>query len=353
MRAFVELSGSQSQRDWEPAHARGLVPTPPRTASTGWLPTASTLSGRKPVVGRVSARIARGIRSRTAGTDWWSAAGNLASRDRRSADVVLCWDEYRGIPAALRRFGIIRRPVVTGVVWLVDPPVPRLLDRQAGIALRRCAAVWVSNEPMLSPLCQRFGLSSHRVHFVPLGIDTDYFTPLPVQQVPGLVVSAGNDRHRDFSFLLEATRRVAAQRPDVRLELATVRPVDMERGLGRVVGEATGADVRDMYARSEVVAVATRPNLHASGLTVALEAMASGRPVVISAQPGLDHYVEHGVTGLLTPPGDVAAFADALLSLLANPVTARRMGLQGRRRAETLFSSDVQAARLATILQQI
>ena len=73
---------------------------------------------------------------------------------------------------------------------------------------------------------------------------------------------------------------------------------------------------------------------------VALEAAQAGRAVVASAVDGLPEVVAHEETGLLVPPGDAAALASAIASLLDDPKRARSMGEAGRRRAESLYSWD-------------
>lgn len=68
------------------------------------------------------------------------------------------------------------------------------------------------------------------------------------------------------------------------------------------------------------------------------EAMAHGRPVVACAVGGLLDLVEDGVTGLLVPPGDVAALRAALERMLADPDLRARMGAAGQERARRLLS---------------
>ena len=65
-----------------------------------------------------------------------------------------------------------------------------------------------------------------------------------------------------------------------------------------------------------------------------LEAMAAGKAVVATAIGGNDEAVVDGVTGLLVPPADPEALADALRTLLREPERRRRLGEAGRRRAE-------------------
>jgi len=61
--------------------------------------------------------------------------------------------------------------------------------------------------------------------------------------------------------------------------------------------------------------------------------------------------VEEGRTGLLVPPGDPVALADALLALLADPARAREMGAAGRARVQKQFLWSQVGARLEAVLQ--
>jgi len=71
-----------------------------------------------------------------------------------------------------------------------------------------------------------------------------------------------------------------------------------------------------------------------------LEAMASGIPVVASDIGAIPESVQNGVTGILFPPRDANAAADAINSLIANAALRSQMGFAGRRRVEVRFSMD-------------
>ena len=77
---------------------------------------------------------------------------------------------------------------------------------------------------------------------------------------------------------------------------------------------------------------------------VIVEAMASGKPVVASAHGGPTEIVRDGETGLLVPPNDPDALADALARLIADPALRRRMGAAGRRRAVKRYSFEAHLA---------
>jgi glycosyltransferase involved in cell wall biosynthesis len=77
-----------------------------------------------------------------------------------------------------------------------------------------------------------------------------------------------------------------------------------------------------------------------------LEAAASARPLVVTDVPGCRHFVRHGVEGLIVPPGDVSALADALQTLAADPALRRRLGLAARARVLDGFTVDAVQAGL-------
>jgi glycosyltransferase involved in cell wall biosynthesis len=80
---------------------------------------------------------------------------------------------------------------------------------------------------------------------------------------------------------------------------------------------------------------------HAEGFGLAAaEAQACGVPVIAAAASSLPEIVLHETTGLLVPPGDVDALAAALLRLLDEPESARRLGAAGRERIVTTFPRE-------------
>ena len=86
---------------------------------------------------------------------------------------------------------------------------------------------------------------------------------------------------------------------------------------------------------------------------VIVEAMAAGRPVVAARAGGAEEIVLDGVTGLLTPTGDVAALAAALGRLAADPALRARMGAAGRARAAQEYSLARMAERFTRVWEAV
>jgi glycosyltransferase involved in cell wall biosynthesis len=96
--------------------------------------------------------------------------------------------------------------------------------------------------------------------------------------------------------------------------------------------------VDDVGAAIEAAGVVMVTSLREGMPHVVLEAMALGTPVVATAVAGIPEMIEHGRSGLLTPPAAPAAAASAVLSVLTDPALARSLADQARRRVAEEFA---------------
>lgn len=348
MRVFIELSQDVDAASWGEKNARGLAPDATPYGLHRLEDHGHRVRFAPPVTRPIARRLGEVTSARLWGLQPVRALAAAMDRARRGADVVLCMDERNGVPAALSPSST---PVVTGVAWLEDPSELSPAYRAVAMrALERATAVFVECSAMVEPLVQSFGVPAEKVHFVNLGIDADHFTQATQPPIRERVFSVGDDRMRDYDTLVDALHRVHARRPAMTAEVATTLPVDLPAEWGQLHRRRMDQEVKGCYERAEVVALALRPTRQGSGLTVILEAMASGRPVVVTDNPGLSDYVEHGVTGLLVPAKDPGAMADAIDALLADPGRAAAMGREGRRRVEGHFTTAHMADDLASVL---
>jgi glycosyltransferase involved in cell wall biosynthesis len=158
---------------------------------------------------------------------------------------------------------------------------------------------------------------------------------------------------KDHRTFFEAAAKVVAERPDTTIvvagdgELRARLESDARTVLGdRVRFLGWVHDLPALYGALDVVALTSR----LEGTPVSLiEAAASGTPAVATAVGGVAEVVRHRETGVLVPPNDPVAVAAQLLTLLADPHGARRMGEEGARWVQERFSQQ----RLADDISQL
>jgi glycosyltransferase involved in cell wall biosynthesis len=207
-----------------------------------------------------------------------------------------------------------------------------------------------------------FGVSATRLSVIPCGIDTESFRPAPgPKPVPPRIVCVARlvevknhdlllracavlkDRGHPFRCVLVGDGAERAKLEARRDELHLQDVVEM-------AGAATQGAVLERW-REAAIGVLTSSS---EGMPVALmEAAACGVPVVATAVGGVPELVEHGLTGLLAPAGDVSAVAAALERLLSEPDAAREMGRAARRRAEERFSIRREADALLALWDRV
>jgi glycosyltransferase involved in cell wall biosynthesis len=106
-----------------------------------------------------------------------------------------------------------------------------------------------------------------------------------------------------------------------------------------------------LLARSHVVCL---PSHHGEGLPKALsEAAAAGRAIVATDVPGCREVVTHGLNGLLVPPGNPAALADALERVIGSAELRAAFGRAGRRIALARLDQRVVLPRMLAIYDSL
>ncbi len=186
-----------------------------------------------------------------------------------------------------------------------------------------------------------------------VGVDTSYYHPLPEPDgTPVVLLASRLLWDKGVGALVEAARLLHS-RLEVRVALAgepdegnpASIPAETLRGWqaeGAVEWWGWQEDMRAAYAACCLV---TLPSLGEGLPTTLLEAAACGRPLVATDVPGCRDVVQDGLNGLLVPPGDAPALAEALERLLRDPGLRRRMGAAGRLRVEQRFSDALVNAR--------
>ncbi|MGB4125797.1 MAG: glycosyltransferase family 4 protein, partial [Dethiobacteria bacterium] len=167
-------------------------------------------------------------------------------------------------------------------------------------------------------------------------------------------------REKGVQVLLEALPIIKERIPNVRVVIAGRGPyaeelhrISLHLGLDQQV---TFAGYIDEETRNQLYAhadVAVFPSLYEPFGLVALEAMATGTPVVVSDTGGFAETVVHGVNGIRVAPGNASELAGQVCTLLGDPELARRLAGRALQDVEEKFSWPSIARRYEAIYQQI
>lgn len=228
--------------------------------------------------------------------------------------------------------------------WLGKPVLKELLPKlQAKIAVSKSAMEFIS----------RHLPADYQI--IPNGVDIERFCPGgPVIErfadgKLNILFVGRLEKRKGLDYLLGAYGTVKKQFPNTRLIVVgpgtRLRPryekMVRERGLTDVafVGFVPSVDLPKYYRIAHIFCSSATGG-ESFGI-ILLEAMATGKPVVASEIEGYANVVSHKEDGLLVPPGDEGAIAEALSSLLANEFWRYEMGLRGRAKAEQYSWANV------------
>ncbi len=194
-------------------------------------------------------------------------------------------------------------------------------------------------------------------------VEDDCFALTPRPQSGRLLCPARVIPRKGIDTLILAFARIAADFPDAHLVIAgetetypgyaaSCQATGAAAGLqARIhfLGNLARADLLAEYERAQAVVLAARQETAPVSLA---EAMAAACPIVATSVGGVPDQVADEHSGLLAPPDDPAALANALARLLADPALAQRWGQEGRRLAQR-FRIDAVLDKTLAVYQEV
>jgi D-inositol-3-phosphate glycosyltransferase len=240
-----------------------------------------------------------------------------------------------------------------------------------GDLMRQADTIVAATTLDMSQMVWHYDANPEHIRIVPCGVDLHRFQPhdmaearsilgLPAQPTPLVLLIGRIEPLKGIDALIRAVALVRQQHPHLaELEAIVVggasdqqpeqwnteqRRLDqIRRELGiahaiKFVGARPQSQLSLYHAAADVV---TMPSHYESFGMAALEAMASGRPVIATNAGGPATIITHGVNGLLTPPDNAAELAQHLAYVLQDSHTAYKLGTSARQRAERYGWSNI------------
>ncbi|GAS99303.1 group 1 glycosyl transferase [Mycolicibacterium canariasense] len=246
--------------------------------------------------------------------------------------------------------------------WRRKPLVRRwygFAEMQKRVA-RRIPELLTVSTTSAADIAEDFGVSADQLHVVPLGVDTELFRPAE-HRVPGriIAIASADVPLKGVSNLLHAVARLRARHNlDVQLvsKLEPNGPTEKliaELGISDIVHASSGLPDEELAGLLASAEIACIPSLYEGFSLPAVEAMASGTPIVASRAGALPEVLgPEGECARLVPPGDIDRLTTVLGELLDSPAQRRTLGAAGRRRALDVFSWESVAAQTVAVYEK-
>jgi glycosyltransferase involved in cell wall biosynthesis len=200
---------------------------------------------------------------------------------------------------------------------------------------------------------------------VPNPVDVQGFAPGRDQRKREVLFVGRLEKRKGMEMLSAAVPSVLERCPDIGVRFVGADGVDesgrswRSRILTLVPAEQQGRVAFEQVPRAELVeryrtaSLCVVPSTWENFPYVALEAMASGTPVVATRTGGLPEIVRHGRTGLLVSAEDPQGLADAICELMKDPKRLAEMGVESRRVAEHSFSASKVAEQMIAMYREV
>jgi glycosyltransferase involved in cell wall biosynthesis len=266
-------------------------------------------------------------------------------------DVIYSGHHFSSIFLAfLRSLGLFQRPIVAIAYQSLQKNIWTQLF--ATYVIQGYDQLFCINQAIRDDLCNRFGIPAHKLTVIPWGSDLTFYPSSSDTIQPRLVVSTGRTK-RDYLTLIEAFDQVEGN-----LEVYGFSPADRVRVPKNVQLSAQLPPWQDylrLYQRAAVIAIPVDRQLNkpfsCNGLSTFLDAIALGKPVVMTRNPYFGIDIEAEGIGLWAEPDDPQSWQYAISYLLEHPAIAQEMGNRARRFCETQCNLDLFAEQLANSLR--
>lgn len=255
--------------------------------------------------------------------------------------------------ATLKLFGLVRRPIVAIHCGIVNFQLAWLRRNINAMALKN---MWTQlfGEGELPYVKKFYGVPGSRIEVNQFGVDTKFWKP--GNSEGDYILAVGNDQRRDYELLVSVAREV-----NKKFKIVTRRQIknNISSNVEIIKGgwheqALTDEDLRDLYQKAKVVVIPLINSPQPSGQSVCLQAMACGKPVILTRTDGLwsNMMMRHGENVILIPPKNPVELTSAINSLWDDDKERHRIGSSARETVTGEANIDAFAERLGVLCQR-
>jgi len=214
------------------------------------------------------------------------------------------------------------------------------------------------------------GYSEERIKVIPMGVDTKAFHPevppvfrkrLGLDSEPLILAVARLHRSKGLTHLLNAMRKIADGVREARLAVvgrgpeeqalkSQVNRLGLQSNVSIITEHITHGEMPGVYASCDVFVM---PSIYEPFGSAAVEALATGKPIVATQVGGLRDIVVDEQTGFHVSPGDSNTLSERLTLLLRDHGLRKRMGEEARRRAVKVYDWSIVAEQYEALYSKL
>lgn len=256
--------------------------------------------------------------------------------------------------ATLKLLGSVQKPIVAIHCGIVNYQLSWWRRKVNTIALKH---MWTQlfGEGELAGVVDFYHVPDSRIEVNQFGVDTEFWTP--GDNEGDYVLAVGNDERRDYELLIRVAAKI-----DEKVIIVTRRkinadvPSNVEILKGGWHEEAlTDEKLRNLYQNARLVVIPLLNSPQPSGQSVCLQAMACGKPVVLTRTDGLWSHtmMREDENVVFVPPGNEKALLKVIKQLVRNSEKRKKIGKYARKTACSEGNITVFAGRLETLCHRV
>ena len=273
-------------------------------------------------------------------------------RRRKNFDLVFTSSEAIGLPLAFLLKLSGTRKIHLMIAHRLTPPKKALLWKLFRLQTH-VSTLFVYSSAQKKALVGDLKTAPRKVVHIPFMADQRFFRPMPDISEKNQICSVGLE-WRDYPTLITAANDLHC---DVKIAAGSLWSKGKNEAEGRDVPANVDVrfynypDLRRLYAESKIVVVPLYETDFQAGITSILEAMAMGKPVIVTRTVGQADTIVGGDTGIYVSPADPGDLRQKIKLLLENESERRRIGENGRRAFQQSFTLDHLVARIGELAQ--